>query len=596
VLRGILDAAAADAATTTDPDRARVGIFYGACNDRAAIEAGGLQALQPELDRIGAISSGGTLVAEIARLDRLGIDNGLGFGSEADTRDSSKTIAGIGFGGLGMPDRDYYLTARNAAIRVAYGRYLRLQLANLGEDTATAARHARAIIRLETTLARATPADADLRDPLATYHPMPVARLASIAPHIPWQPFLASFGQAHLQSADLNLPKFTAVLDHEIAATPLDTWQAVLRTHLVTAWAMALPLRFDAAEFSFYSRTLQGTRVQLPRVKRCVAATDRQLGDPLGKLYVAKAFPPAAKTRAILLVNTLQRALHDDIATLAWMSPPTRSEAERKLAAYIKKIGYPDKWIDFSSVTFSATDPYLIDLMKTSAFAAQRDLDRIGKPTDRTLWGMTPPTVNAYYNSSNNEIVFPAGILQPPFFDARADDALIYGGIGAIIGHEMTHGFDDQGRQFDAHGNLRDWWTASDAMHFKRRAQCIIDQFNGYSIEKGVHENGRLVTGEAIADLGGATIAYRAFEQTAQFKGQRKIDGYTPQQRFFLSYAQAWRGLITPEFARELALSDPHPDDRFRLIGTVGNMPAFRAAFACPMNAPMVRRDRCEIW
>jgi predicted metalloendopeptidase len=586
VLHHILDAAAAQGAAATDPDRARVGLFYAACNDVAAIDANGLQALQPELDRINAISSSGMLVAEIAHLDRWGVDDGLGFSSEADTRDSSKTIAG----------RDYYLAPRNAAIRTAYAHYIATQLTNLGEDAPTAAAHARAIIVLETTLAKATPPNADLRDPLAAYHPMPVAKLTTIAPHIPWHPFLASFGQADLRTADLNLPKFTAVLDRQIAATPLDTWRALLRVHLVTTVSMALPKPFGAAQFAFYSHTLQGIKQQRPRWKRCVAETDRELGDPLGKIYVAETFPPSAKARAKRLVDTLQSALHDDISTLPWMSPATRREAELKLAAYSKKIGYPDTWFDYSAVTFAPGDAYFTDLMKTSEFAQRRDLARIGKPTDRHLWGMTPPTVNAYYNPSNNEIVFPAGILQPPFFDAQADDAVIYGAIGAIIGHEMTHGFDDQGRQFDARGNLRDWWTPADAAHFKRRAQCIIDQFDGYNVEPGVHENGRLVTGEAIADLGGTTIAFRAFTRTAEYKAHVKIGGYTPEQRFFLSYAQAWRDLVTPEYVRQGVLVDPHPENRFRLIGTVGNMPEFQAAFACAMNAPMVRHDRCQIW
>jgi putative endopeptidase len=596
VLHTILDDAAANAATTTDADHARVGVFYAACNDVGAVEANGLQALQPELDRINAIGTPAALVAEIARLDRFGVDDGLGFGPESDTRDSSKTIAGIGFGGLGMPDRDYYLAPRNAAIRAAYARYLVTQLTNLGEDGAAAHTHARGVIALETTLAKATPPNADLRDPLATYHPMAVAKLGAIAPHIAWSMFLASFGQPGLRSADVNLPRFTAVFDRQIVATPLDVWQAALRTHLVTAWALALPRRFDTAEFDFYDRTLQGTREQLPRWKRCAAATDAQLGDPLGKIYVARAFPPAAKLRAKRLVDTLQSALNDDLATLAWMSPSTRREAQRKLAAYTKKIGYPDHWIDFSSVTLAPSGPFAADLSATRAFAQRLALARIGKPTDRQLWGMTPPTVNAYYNPSNNEIVFPAGILQAPFFDEHADDAVVYGAIGAVIGHEMTHGFDDQGRQYDARGNLRDWWTVADAAHFKRRAQCIIDQFDAYQVAPGVHENGRLITGEAIADLGGTTIAYRAFTRTAQFRGHQRIDGYTPEQRYFLSYAQVWRELSTPQYDRQDVLVDPHPNNRFRLIGTLGNMPAFRAAFACAMNAPMIRHDRCEIW
>lgn len=595
VLHRILD----DAATkmrSSDPDEARVGTFYAACNDTQAIEAGGLQALQPELDRIAAIASPAALVAEIGRLDAFGVDNGLSFGSEADTRDSSRTIAGIGFGGLGMPDRDYYLNPRSAAVRAAYGHYLATQLGYLGEDSATATRHARAIVALETSLARATPPNADLRDPLATYHPMSVANVARIAPHIPWRAFLAGFGRSDVRFVDLSLPQYTRVFDRAVATVPLETWQAALRTHVVTTLTLGLPKRFDDARFAFFQRTLQGTRAPRPRWKRCVAAADHGLGESLGKLYVARAFPPESKARAVALVTNLQATLHDDITELPWMSAATRREAATKLAAYTKKIGYPDRWIDYGSLAFGPTDPFLIDLNKTQVFAQHRDLARIGKPTDRTPWGLTPQTVNAYYNPSNNEIVFPAGILQAPFFDTQADDAVVYGAIGAVIGHEMTHGFDDQGRQYDAKGNLRDWWTKSDAVNFSRRAKCIVDQFDGYSIENGIHENGRLVTGEAIADLGGTTIAYRAFTHTQQFKGQAKIDGYTPAQRFFLSYAQVWRSLETPQSARQAVLVDPHPDNRFRLIGTIGNMPAFAAAFGCAMNAPMVRKNRCDIW
>ena len=596
ILRGILESAAADTAAPQNSDRQKIGAFYAACNDRKAIDANGLTSLQPELDRIAAIATTDDLVTEIGRLDRIGVDAGLNFGSETDTRDSALTIGGVGFGGLGMPDRDYYLTKANAANRAAYARYLTTQLTNLGENAADAAAHAAAIIALETTLAKATPPNADLRDPLATYHPTAVVKLPVIAPHIPWPAFFAGFGQTTLTSVDVNLPKFTSVLDTQIATVPLDTWKAYLRAHLVTSFADALPTSFDDASFAFYSTTLSGIKQQLPRWKRCVNATDSQLGTPLGKLYVATAFPPAAKLRAKALVDNLQATLHDDFSTLPWMSPATRAQAKVKLAAYMKKIGYPDTWPDFSAIHIEGSESYLNDVLATHDFATKRDLARIGKPTNRALWGMTPPTVNAYYNPSNNEIVFPAGILQPPFFKANADDAIIYGAIGAVIGHEMTHGFDDQGRQYDAKGNLRDWWTKSDATAFSKRAQCIVDQYNGYQIQKGIHENGRLIEGEAIADLGGTTIAFRAFEKTAQYKAHKKIDGYTPEQRFFLSYAQAWRELITPEYARQAVLTDPHPNNHFRLIGTVGNMPEFQKAFACAANAPMIRKDRCQIW
>jgi putative endopeptidase len=417
-----------------------------------------------------------------------------------------------------------------------------------------------------------------------------------VAPHVPWRAYFAAMNHPELTSVDLNLPKFTAVFDAQLATVPIDTWQAYLRSHLLTAFADALPKRFDRATFAFYSTVINGVKVQRPRWKRCIDATDTALPDPLGKVYVAQEFPPSAKVRVLALVNDLQATLHDDIATLPWMSPATRKYAEIKLAAYTKKIGYPDHWIDYSAVTFAPGESFLADRFATQNFNAQLDLNRIGKPTDRTLWGLSAPTVNAYYNPSNNEIVFPAGILQTPLYDPDADDAVVYGASGAIIGHEMTHGFDDQGRKYDAKGDLGNWWTPADAARFSQRAQCIVDQFNGYYLSKGLHENGRLVQGEATADLGGATIAFRAFERTAEYRAHVKIGGYTPEQRFFLAYAQIWRGLITPAAARNYALTDPHPANRYRILGTLGNMPEFQTAFACARNAPMIRKDRCQIW
>ena len=595
-LRRILDMAAADTAAAPTTDEGRIGSYYAACNNLAAIESGGLAALQPELDRISAIDSIPAAVAEISRLEHMGVDAGIPFASEPDTRDSSKTIASIGFGGIGMPDRDYYLTPANAAIRTAYSSYLTTQLEGIGEDATLATTDAQGIIAVETALATATPPNADLRDPLATYHPMPVANLATVAPHVPWDAYLASWNQASVTSLDLNLPKYMTAFDAQLVSVPLPIWKAYLKTHLITTFASALPKRFDDASFAFYSTTINGVKQPLPRWKRCISSTDISLPDPLGKVYAAQEFPAASKQRALALVNNLQSTLHADIATLPWMTPATRKEAEVKLAAYMKKIGYPDHWIDFSKVVFTPGASFLADRMIVANAATDRDLALIGKPTDRTRWGMSPPTVNAYYNPSNNEIVFPAGILQPPFFDPHADDAVVYGAIGSVIGHEMTHGFDDQGRQFDAHGNLRDWWQKSDATKFAAKATCIVDQFNGYYVAKGLHENGRLVQGEAIADLGGATIAFRAFQNTPEYKAHKKIDGYTPEQRFFISYAQAWRSLDTAESDRASVLVDPHPQNNFRLIGTVGNMPAFQAAFKCAMNAPMIRKNRCEIW
>ncbi len=396
-------------------------------------------------------------------------------------------------------------------------------------------------------------------------------------------------------SVDVGIPAYVTAYDGLVASVPLSTWKAYLRYKIVDAYATALPRRFADASFAFRSTTLTGVKEQLPRSQRCTIAADASLRDVLGRAYVAKAFPPAAKARALALVNNLQSVLHDDIAQLAWMSAPTKVKAEEKLAAFTKKIGYPDTWVDFSSVSIGDAS-YADDIIALRRFETRRNIARIGKPTDRTLFGMTPPTVNAYYSPSDNEVVFPAGILQPPFFDPNADDAVNYGAIGAVIGHEMTHGFDDQGRQYDAKGDLDDWWTPADAAAFKKRAQCIIDEYSALEPLPGVHENGVNLQGEAVADLGGVTIAYKAFERTPEAKAHASIDGYTPEQRFFLAYAQVWRGSQTEALIREAAVTDPHPNPRLRVIGTLSNMPEFRAAFHCAAGTPMVRKDSCQIW
>jgi putative endopeptidase len=335
---------------------------------------------------------------------------------------------------------------------------------------------------------------------------------------------------------------------------------------------------------------------QLPRWQRCTASADNALRAPLGKAYVAHNFPPAAKRRATDLVANLQAVLHADIATLDWMGPQTQQRAQHKLAAFTKKIGYPESWTDYSTLSISAGVPYGALVQQVRAWNHARDMARIGRPTDRTLWGMSAPTVNAYYDPANNEIVIPAGILEPPFFNASADDAVNYGAIGAVIGHEMTHGFDDKGRLFDAQGNLAEWWTPHDSAAFDLRAQCIVDEYDRLESLPGVHMNGKLVQSEAIADLGGTTIAFKAFQRTRQYRAHKRIDGYTPEQRFFLAYAQVWRSIQTEAYTRQLAVRDSHPNDRLRVIGTLSNMPEFAAAFECAADAAMVRKDRCQIW
>jgi endothelin-converting enzyme/putative endopeptidase len=402
------------------------------------------------------------------------------------------------------------------------------------------------------------------------------------------------------QKTDINVaqPKFFEEMNRQLAAVSIPDWKTYLRWHLINVAAEDLSKPFDDENFNFKGRILTGATEQLPRWKRCVAATDNALGEAMGEVYVKKAFPPAAKARALDMVQNLIAALRSDLGTLSWMGNATRKQAIAKLETFIKKIGYPDKWRDYSALNIDRTS-YLLNDLRAGEFETRRDLNKIGRPVDKLEWQMTPPTVNAYYNPQINEIVFPAGILQPPFFDPAADDAVNYGAMGSVIGHEMTHGFDDQGSQFDSEGNLKNWWSEEDLKNFKERAQCIIKQFNQYEVEKGLNMNGELVAGESIADLGGLVIAYAAYQKSLEGKPRpANIDGLTPEQRFFLSYAYSWATNIRPERARLLAQTDPHPLPKFRVNGPLANFPAFAAAFQCKAGDPMVRpeNERCQIW
>jgi len=596
-LHTILEAAAKVTNAPMDSDTQKLGSFYRACMDTDAIEKGGTTPLTPLFGAIATAHDVPSLVTTIATLQRDGVDGGVPFSVRPDTKDSSKQIAALSFGGLGLPDRDYYFNEgdRATAIRAAYKTYVTTQIQNLGDDAAKAATEADGVIALETALAKATPKRADLRDPYKLYNPTSLDKLATLAPHVQWKSFFATYSPPAFDSVNVSVPPYLTAYDEQLTATPVDTWKTYLRFHVADTYAGSLPKRFEDASHAFRSGVLLGVKEQLPRWQRCTGATDAALRDVLGKSYVAAAFPPASKARAKQLVDSLQNVLHDDIGTLAWMSPPTQTRAREKLAAFTKKIGYPDKWEDFSALHVS-NGPFASNVLAVRQWNSARTIARIGTPTDRARWGMTPPTVNAYYNPSNNEIVFPAGILSPPFFNATADDAVNYGAIGAVIGHEMTHGFDDQGRQYDPKGNLNDWWQPADAAAFKIKAQCIVDEYEAFEPAPGAHENGRLVQGEAVADLGGLTIAYKAFERTPQAKAHKTIDGYTPEQRFFLAYAQVWRSIATEGYIRQIAATNEHPWDKFRVLGTLSNMPEFQAAFKCAATDKMVRKDRCQIW
>lgn len=461
--------------------------------------------------------------------------------------------------------------------------------------TAEAIAEAKAILALETSLATTYPTRDQRRDPVANYHLVTTASLIKAVPSVDWTSFFSALGVAPFEKLDVDRPDVIINSAKQLDATPVDTWKAYLRYKLADTYAPELPDAFYATRFAFRGTVLTGAKQPRPEWQRCAFAAENSMQDIVSVVFAAKTFSPHDKAVALALITNVHAALHRDLATLSWMAPSTRAYAQKKLAAIVKKIGYPDHPQDYAALVLRP-GPYAQQALAAYRFAWDDDVARIGHPTDRTRWGMPSPEVNAYYSDENNEIVFPVGILGPPFFDPAADDAVNYGGIGAVMGHETTHGFDDGGRQFDANGNLRDWWQKSDAANFKRRAACIVGQYSAYTVDGNVHLNGSAVQGEAVADLGGLTLAYRAFEKTPEARAHESIGGYTPEQRFFLSFAQVWASNERSEAARNQALTDPHPDNKWRVIGTLSNMPEFAAAFHCPKMAAMVRKAHCQIW
>jgi putative endopeptidase len=603
-LKGILEKAAADPSAAAGSNEQKIGDFYSSCMNEPLVNADGVQPLEPEFQRIEAVDSVDALEAEIAHLQSAGVNALFRFRSTQDAKNSSQVIGGADQGGLGMPDRDYYLETgkkevdeKNAKIRDEYVKHVTKMFELLGDDDAKASAETKAVMNIETKLAQASLTRVERRNPEKLYHKMSRSDLKTLTPNFSWDGYFQDLGYGNIETVDVAVPKFFEAVNDDLKSVPLDDWKTYLRWHLVDATAPALSQPFVDEDFNFRGRVLQGTKELLPRWKRCVQATDRQLGEALGQIYVQEYFPPEAKARAQEMVANLVSALHDDLETLPWMSEATRQQALKKLTTFTRKIGYPDKWRDYSAFSVGR-GPYVLNVLHGHEFEFNRDMKKIGKPVDRTEWGMSPPTVNAYYSSERNEIVFPAGILQPPFFDPKADDASNYGGMGAVIGHEMTHGFDDEGRKFDAEGNLRDWWTAEDAKNFEARAECVEKQFDSYAVEGSLHENGKLVLGESIADLGGLTIAYNALEKDLEGKPRPLIGGYTPEQRFFLAYAQIWAANDRPEFERLMVNTNPHALDRFRAIAAPTNMPAFYKAFDCQEGDAMVRPPaiRCQIW
>lgn len=598
-LHSLLEAAAKNTKAAAGSKEQKVGDYYRSGMDSMAIEKAGITPMNGILSRINAISDVQGLQQEIAYEHTTGLGPLFGFYISPDDKNVTQEICQIYQGGLGMPDRDYYFDKdpRTTKIRDAYKLYLVKMFSLMGEDKATAEKDAADVFALETKLADASMTRVEQRDPYKVYNKFSIDGLTRETPGIDWQTMFRNLKITGQDSLIVGQPKFFQAVAKEMTATPISVWKKYLDIHAVSGMAGYLSSKFDEARFDFYGRTLRGQQAQKPRWKRVLAEVDGSIGELLGQMYVDKNFKPEAKARMLQLVNNLQQTYADRIKRLDWMSDVTKQKALTKLNSFMKKIGYPDKWKDYSKLQIVRND-YVKNALAAAAFEYDYMIGKLGRPVDRAEWGMTPPTVNAYYNPAFNEIVFPAGILQYPFFDQQADDAVNYGGIGAVIGHEMTHGFDDQGRQYDADGNLHDWWTTEDAKKFEEKANVVVDQFNHLTVLDTVHVNGELTLGENLADLGGLAIAYEAFEKTKQAKEGKKIDGFTPEQRFFLSWAQVWRANTRPEELAQRIKTDPHSPSEHRCNAPLSNMPEFYKAFNIQPGDKMYRAEnmRAKVW
>jgi putative endopeptidase len=603
-VHAICDQVAAKGASGSAVER-MVGDFYASGMDERAIGAAGVMPLKGELDRIAAIKTPADIMAAIAHLRTIGVGAGFGFSGGTDAKNSDMTIAQLRQGGLSLPgtgqgaDRDYYLNDddKSKKIRDQYLDHVAKIFELAGESPESANSGAAAVLRLETELAKVSLTRVLLRNPQASYHKVKVPELPTYTGEIDWPAFFIAVGAPKFEELNLAHPDFLKGFAAQLQQTPAADWQAYLRWKLLHDCAPYLSPAFERENFRFYGTIIAGTKEMKPRWRRVAAVIDENIGDALGQLYVAQYFPPEAKARALKLVEDLRSSLGERIQALEWMDAPTKARALEKLKAFGVKIGYPDKWKDYSSAHIDR-GPYVLNVLRANEWEVRRNMNKIGRPVDKTEFSMTPPTVNARYSPSLNDILFPAGILQPPFFDPKADDATNYGGIGTVIGHEMTHGFDDTGRQYDAKGNLADWWTAQSAEAFKLRAAGIVKQFSGYTVVDGIHLKGELTQGENIADLGGIKVAYYALQKALGEKPRVKIDGWTPEQRFFLSYASIWRDVMRPEEQRRRVNIDPHAPGEWRVRGPLSNLDEFAKAFDVPEGAPMRRsaEDRVTIW
>ncbi len=595
-LWGILQQSSSTNATRT-PQQQKIGDYFAACMDEAAVERAGAKPLQPRLDEIGALKNTAGLPALLARVHLEGSDALFGFGSSQDFADSSRVIAFASASGLGLPDRDYYFNtdAKSVEIRAKYLNHVATMLRLLGDSPQAAEAGAKIVMEIETALAKASLTRVDKRDPYKLFHKYTRAQLAALTPSFDWAAYWTALRLTPPLAINVTEPNFFKEVEGQLKARSIQDWKTYLRWHLVNADANYLSSPFVQANFDFYSKTLRGVTEMRPRWKRCVSLVDRDLGEALGQVFASRTFTGATKDRALTMTSHIEKAMEEELAQLTWMSPATKKQALVKLHGIANKVGYPDKWRDYSAVEIIRGD-FLTDVHRAVTFESRRELAKIGKPVDHSEWQMTPPTVNAYYDAQMNDINFPAGVLQPPLYDPKSDDAPNYGNTGATIGHELTHGFDDEGRQFDAKGNLRDWWTKQDASRFVQRAACVSDQYSQYTVVDDIKINGKLTLGEDVADLGGTLLAYIAWKAATKGLDLKPIDGFTPEQRFFIGMAQWACGDERPENKRLNAITNPHSPNEFRINGVVANMPEFGQAFSCKTGQPMMRQNACRVW
>ena len=597
-LWGILEESAKPSDTRSTVQR-EIGDFFHACMDEAAVEKAGTAPLKPGLDQIAALKSIADLPVFLAHqhLELAGGSMLFGFSSNQDFEDSARVIAFAYAGGLGLPDRDYYTKtdAKSEETRQRYAAHVQRMFELLGDSPQSAAANAKTVMSIETDLAKASLTRVEKRDPYKLYHKLSPAQLQALTPSFAWDRYFAASNAPPSATVNVTEPEFFKQLQTQLKNRSLADWKTYLRWHLVHSEAPYLSSGFVRANFDFYGKYLHGIQEMQPRWKRCVHYVDNDLGEALGQVFVQKTFGPDVKKRTLDMTRQIEKAMESEITQLPWMSAATKQKAFEKLHAIVNKIGYPDKWRDYSSIQI-ARDDFEGDIRRASIFESRRQLAKIGKPVDRGEWQMTPPTVNAYYDPQMNDINFPAGVLQPPLFDAKMDDAPNYGNTGATIGHELTHGFDDEGRQFDARGNLHDWWTKKDAEEFVERASCVSNQYSQYTIVDDIKINGKLTLGEDVADLGGTLLAYIAWKNATTGQDLKPRDGFTPDQRFFIGMAQWACGDERPESKRANAITNPHSPEEYRINGVVSNMREFANAFGCKVGQPMVRENACRVW